>query len=128
LFLEGTVNILDLPEFKDLSKLRDLFRTFTERTAMVRLLDRCLVEDGVSVAIGTETDIPEISDMSVVTARYSGTDNTTGGLGVIGPKRMQYGEVISLVSYVASVLSLLLRNWNEPNLDIRDLDASDKGD
>jgi heat-inducible transcriptional repressor len=127
-FIEGTCNILDLPEFKDLSKLRDLFRTFTERTAMIRLLDRCLEEDGVSVAIGTETDIPEISDMSVVTARYSVNENVAGGLGVIGPKRMHYKEVISLVSYMASALGLLLQNWNDPNLDIVDLDRTKMGD
>lgn len=124
-YIDGTVKILDLPEFKDLSKLRELFRTFTERTAMVRLLDRCLDEEGVSVAIGTETDIPEISDMSVVTARYSLNDNIAGGLGVIGPKRMHYREVISLVSYMASVLSLLLQNWEDPGMNIGILDTDD---
>ncbi|MBN1878668.1 heat-inducible transcription repressor HrcA [bacterium] len=127
-FIEGTFNIIELPEFKDLSRLRDLFRTFTERTAMVRLLDRCLEEDGVSVAIGSETDLPEISDMSVITARYSANETLTGGLGVIGPKRMHYREVISLVSYMASVLSILLRNWDDPNLDFGVFDSSEKGD
>ncbi|HPQ42007.1 MAG TPA: heat-inducible transcriptional repressor HrcA, partial [bacterium] len=107
-YLEGTFNILDLPEFKDLTRLRDLFKTFTERTAMVRLLDRCLDEDGVSVAIGSETEIPEISDMSVVTARYSMNDDVAGGLGVIGPKRMPYQQVIALVSYMASFLCIML--------------------
>jgi heat-inducible transcriptional repressor len=125
-FIEGTFNILDLPEFKDLSKLRELFRTFTEKTAMVRLIDRCLDEDGVLVAIGPETNIPKINNMSVVTAKYSVNENAAGGLGVIGPKRMQYKEVVSLVSYMASVLGLLLQNWNDPNLDIADLEKSRK--
>lgn len=124
IYIEGTFNILDLPEFKDLSKLRELFRTFTEKTAMVRLIDRCLDEDGVLVAIGPETDIPEISDMSVVTAKYSVNENAAGGLGVIGPKRMQYKEVVALVSYMASVLGLLLQNWNDPNLNISNLEKS----
>ncbi len=119
-YIEGTFNILDLPEFKDLSKLRELFRTFTERTAMIRLLDRCMEEDGVSVAIGTETDIPEISDMSVVAAKYTVNENVAGGLGVIGPKRMHYKEVVSLVSYMATVLGLLLQNWIDPDLNITD--------
>ncbi len=127
-YIEGTFNILDLPEFKDLSRLRDLFRTFTERTAMIRLLDRCLDEEGVSVAIGTETDIPEISDMSVVTARYSVNDNVAGGLGVIGPKRMHYREVFSLVSSMATALSFLLKNWDDPNLDFSALDLTEKED
>lgn len=121
-FIEGTFNILDLPEFKDLSRLKELFKTFTERTAMVSLLDRCLDEEGVSVAIGAETEIPEISDMSVVTARYNLDQDTAGGLGVIGPKRMPYKEVIALVSYMASVMNLLLKNWDEPNLSIDDIE------
>ncbi|MBN1295721.1 heat-inducible transcription repressor HrcA [bacterium] len=120
-YLEGTFNILDLPEFKDLSRLRDLFKTFTERAAMVRLLDRCLDEDGVSVAIGSETEIPEISDMSVVTARYSMNDNVTGGLGVIGPKRMPYRQIIALVSYMASFLSYMLKNWDHPDIEFENL-------
>jgi len=127
-YLEGTFNIFDLPEFKDLSRLRELFRTFTERTAMVRLLDRCLDEDGVSVAIGSETEIPEISDMSVVTARYSMNDDVAGGLGVIGPKRMPYRQVIALVSYMASFLSLMLKNWDDPNVDLESLDNTDDED
>lgn len=124
IYLEGTFNILDLPEFKDLTRLRDLFKTFTERTAMVRLLDRCLDEDGVSVAIGSETEIPEISDMSVVTARYSMNDDASGGLGVIGPKRMPYQQVIALVSYMASFLSIMLKNWDDPNVDLESLERT----
>ncbi len=119
-YIEGAFNILDLPEFKDLSKLRELFRTFTERTAMIRLLDRCMEGDGVSVAIGTETDIPEISDMSVVAAKYTVNENVAGGLGVIGPKRMHYKEVVSLVSYMATALGLLLQNWIDPDLNLTD--------
>ncbi|MCD4654156.1 hypothetical protein K8T06_09485, partial [bacterium] len=119
----GAFHILDLPEFKDLSRLRDMFKTFTERGAMIGLLDRCLQEDGVTVAIGSETEIPEISEMSVVTARYNMDDDISGGLGVIGPKRMQYQQVISLVSYMASFLSLMLKNWDDPRLNMSDLEA-----
>ena len=98
-----------------------MFKTFTERAAMVQLLDKCLSEDGVSVAIGSETALPEISEMSVVTARYCMDDDVTGGLGVIGPKRMQYKEVIALVSYMASFMSLMLKNWDDPNISLGDI-------
>ncbi len=112
-FLEGAINMFELPEFKNLAKLRELFTTFTEQSAMIRLLDQCLDSDGVVVAIGDDTQIPEISDMSVVAAKYS-AENTVGGLGVIGPKRMQYSYVVSLVKYMADALSLILENPDDP--------------
>jgi heat-inducible transcriptional repressor len=113
-FIEGAVKFLEQPEFKDLRKLKVLFSTFTERSAIVRLLDRCLDTDGVSVAIGNDTDIPVISDMSIVTARYSLDETSSGGLGVIGPKRMQYEYVVALVEYMSRALSLMLQNLDNP--------------
>ncbi len=122
LYLDGTVRIFDLPDFNNLGKLRELFKAFTENSAIVRLLDRCLATEGVSVAIGSETDIPEIRDMSVVTAKYNMSETLAGGLGVIGPKRMPYQQVITLVSYMASVLSLMLQSLDSPKNSNRDFD------
>ncbi len=115
-YIEGAINIVQLPEFKDLGKIQAMYHTFSERAAMVRLIDRCLDDEGVTIAIGAETDIPEISDMSIVAAKYSIDDNLSGGLGVIGPRRMPYEDVISLVAYTASAMSLLLKKLNDPGV------------
>ncbi len=116
-FIGGTMNILELPEFKDLTKLKDMFRTLSERQKMIRLIDQCLDEEGVSVAIGGETNIPEIRDMSIVSSKYEIERNVSGGLGVIGPRRMPYESVIALVAYMARVMSYILRNSPQSNID-----------
>ncbi|MBN1354967.1 heat-inducible transcription repressor HrcA [bacterium] len=113
-FIEGAINILEQPEFSDLRRLKDLFKTFTERSAIIKLLDRCLDTEGVCVAVGNDVEIPEISDMSVVTAKYSLNDTVSGGLGVIGPKRMHYQYVVGLVEYMARALSRILQNLDKP--------------
>ncbi|MBN1552083.1 hypothetical protein JW979_11460, partial [bacterium] len=91
--------------------------TLMERDAIVRLLDRCLYSDSVLVAIGDETEIPEISEMSVVTSKYTIDDKLSGALGVIGPKRMPYEFVVSLVKYMADLLSIIMKNIDDPDAE-----------
>jgi heat-inducible transcriptional repressor len=61
--------------------------------------------DGIQVYIGEEMPVPEMRDMSLVTAPYSRGGQILGVLGVIGPTRMEYTEVISIVEYTADRLS-----------------------
>lgn len=116
-FIGGALNIFELPEFKDLSKLKDMFRTLSERQSVIRLIDRCLDEDGVLVSIGGETNIPEIREMSIVSSKYELKNHASGGLGVIGPRRMPYESVIALVGYMARVLSYVLQNAPRADTD-----------
>ena len=126
IIIEGATNILNYPEVKDLSRIKDLLKTFNERNEILRLLNRCLDTDGIFVAIGEETQIPEISDMSVVSSRYSIDENNTGGLGIIGPKRMPYQYIVAVVNYTSQLLSLVLKNLDNPE-KMSDLDGS-RGD
>ena len=53
-FIEGRTNILNEPEFGNISRMRSLFRTFEEKATMVRLLDKCMEPKGVQISIGSE--------------------------------------------------------------------------
>ncbi|MBS1332546.1 MAG: hypothetical protein HP053_04970 [Christensenellaceae bacterium] len=66
-----------------------------------------------TVRIGPETGIPELEDCSLVTATYRLSDNTHGTIGVIGPTRMQYGRVLSVLSAMGKQLTDLLRQDKE---------------
>ena len=70
-------------------------------------------EMAFSVRIGPETGIPELEDCSLVTATYRLSDNTHGTIGVIGPTRMQYGRVLSVLSAMGKQLTDLLRQDKE---------------
>lgn len=105
-FVAGTTNIFDQPEFKDdLEKMKGIFNALEEKSKLLYILDHCLEEEGVSIIIGSENNIQEMQDCSLVTQTYKYGDNVLGTLGIFGPKRMQYPKIISLVDYTANVLS-----------------------
>lgn len=107
LYLQGQSNILRQPEFADVQKLKALFNAFEEKIKLIRLLDKCIDYEGVRVIIGAENDDPDIQDCSIVMARYQMGNRASGALGVIGPTRMRYQEVIDLVDSTAKVIDNL---------------------
>lgn len=108
LFIEGQANILDLPEFADAQKMKEIFRAIEQKSQLLELLDSCLKAPGVNIFIGSESHLNNMSGMSLITSTYVSGKNTLGVLGVIGPTRMGYGKVIPIVDYTARMLTRLL--------------------
>ncbi len=109
-FIEGKTNILNEPEFSNVSKMTELFRAFEEKATMIKLLDKFMEPKGVQIAIGSENQVQEMETCSVVTSTYSCGGEVLGVLGVIGPQRMNYSRVIPLVSYTAKLLTEILES------------------
>jgi heat-inducible transcriptional repressor len=109
-FIEGRTNILKEPEFCNISRMIDLFRAFEEKATMVKLLDKLTDPKGVQISIGSESQVHEMEDCSLVTATYGCEGRVWGALGVIGPRRMKYSRVIPLVDYTAKLLTEVLEN------------------
>jgi len=111
LYIEGTSQILDYPEFTaDLAKIRTLFKAFEEKHHLITLLDQTLASQGVQIIISPDEHFPEMQ-LSVVASSYSGDRAPVGSLGIIGPMRMDYGRVIPIVRYTASMVTDLLKKW-----------------
>ncbi len=108
-YLDGTSNILVQPEFDDVGRMRALFRTFEEKSRLVRILNACIVGDGIRVLIGHENPDPELQDLSLVTASCRVEGEAGFGLGVLGSTRMEYAHVVSLVDHVARAVSEILQ-------------------
>jgi heat-inducible transcriptional repressor len=108
LFLEGTSNILDLPEFSNVEKMKALFKAFEEKYIIMKLLDSCFDNEGVQVFIGSENAFLGINDCSLVITNYKREGQVLGALGIIGPMRMEYSKVIPLVDYTAKWLGQVL--------------------
>ena len=89
--VEGAHNILSYPEFSDLDKARAFLSTLEAPDRLISLM--CDNDQPVSVRIGTELGIPDMADCSVVNAGFS-YGGCRGTLGVIGPMRMPYGQVM----------------------------------
>lgn len=113
LYVGGAINILDHPEFWDLSSMRAIFRTFEEKKLLIGLLSERAGEPGVSVMIGRENPYEEMQECSLVTSTYTYRDRVLGILGVVGPKRMPYTKVVPLVDYTAKLVSRSLARLNQ---------------
>ena len=108
LLTSGESNLLQYAELSDINKLRDLFNVFNEKTDLLKLLDGCTSAEGVEIFIGSESGYSVLRDCSVVGAPYQIKGEIVGVLGVIGPTRIAYGEVIPIVDITAKLLTSAL--------------------
>ncbi len=113
IFIEGACNILEQSEFKDLERMKRLFRAFEQKSLLMELLDKSQRAKGVQIFIGSESEYSEIEGCSLITASYSSSRGTIGTLGVIGPSRMNYSQVIPVVDYTARLVSQMLEIESE---------------
>jgi heat-inducible transcriptional repressor len=107
-YLDGASNILD-PREPDLDRMRAVFRTFEEKTRLVKILNACLSRDGVRITIGHENPDPQLRRMALVTASFPVEGEAAMGLGVLGSTRMEYARMIALVEHVARALAQALQ-------------------
>ncbi len=107
LLVGGTSNILNYPEYSDVEKARSFLSLLETKDRLMQLLST-QGQMAFTVRIGPETGIKEISDCSVVTATYSINGQSHGTIGVIGPTRMQYSRVLSILNTMAQQLNDLL--------------------
>lgn len=106
--LRGERNLLDVPELAELDTLKGLFDAFKAKHDLLGLLDKSLRADGISIFIGDESGYQPLHDCSVVVAPYEVDGDIIGVLGVIGPTRMAYEEVIPIVDVTARLLGSAL--------------------
>jgi len=107
-YVDGSVQALEQPEFSDPGKVRELLRALDDKTALLELLERSIKEQSVMVSIGSEN--PRLSGFAVVAAPYVGGSRPLGSLAIVGPVRMDYERVIPLVQYTARALSKILEH------------------
>lgn len=107
LHLAGTQNLLTLPEFETISKARSVLELVENEDILVSMLDAGnTVYDNqeVKVMIGSEMNNESMEDYSLVVSSYK-FGSTTGSIGLIGPRRMNYSKVISLVRSMSEIIS-----------------------
>ena len=91
LLLEGASYVVAQPEFaRDPRKAHALLKGLDAEEALVERLQQDIAPDGVRVRIGREVQVPGLEECSFVTAPFAIDDDVIGGVGVIGPKRMDY--------------------------------------
>ena len=100
IYLDGTTNILNYPEFRDIARIREFLNVLDEKDMLCRLLISSVENGGIRVSIGSENSLDEIKDCSLITTTYSVGNKVIGSIGIIGPTRMEYPRVISSLKYI----------------------------
>jgi heat-inducible transcriptional repressor len=96
-FLGGTTNILNQPEFKDVDKIRRMLNLFEQEPLLFKILEDTSSEDDFVLKIGAENEFEDIKECTLITGTYKIHDKTLGTVGVLGPTRMDYSRVISIM-------------------------------
>jgi len=105
-YLSGASNMLTQPEFKDVDKAKNILGMLEETQLLMQLFGSKPV--GIQVKIGTENTVEAINQCSLITATYSIDGQSLGTIGILGPTRMEYGKVISLLDYLSKDIALLM--------------------
>lgn len=108
LHFEGAFHLLEQPEFSNTHKAKCILRVLEDRDFILNILQGDLEQTGIKIRIGTENGCEELKDCALVTSNYKIKDNICGILGIIGPTRMEYSRMVSLVDYMSDVLTRLL--------------------
>jgi heat-inducible transcriptional repressor len=103
---DGAANLLDLPEYSDVQKARDFLNVLEEHDILFKVLDESSKD--LSVTIGKENKVTQLKNCSLITATYSLNGKTIGSIGVVGPTRMEYTKVISVVDCLTQNLNDIL--------------------
>lgn len=103
LYIGGISNIMLQPEFNDVNKIHSLYSVMEQEDVMASVLRSD--HKGVHVSIGQENKVDEMQDCSLITATYSLSGEQLGTIALLGPKRMEYSRVISLLNLLANRMS-----------------------
>ncbi|NMM61955.1 heat-inducible transcriptional repressor HrcA [Clostridium sp. P21] len=105
IYTEGSTNIFNYPEYKDIERAREFLSLLDNKDKISGLLDS---NSGISVKIGTENFVEGAEQCSVISAIYSINERPVGEIGVIGPTRMPYSKIMSLMANVVRELNYIL--------------------
>lgn len=103
-FTSGVNNILEFPEFRDLTKAKDIFQTLEEKDSLLSIFDNNNDTSSIQILIGDENDIEPFKNCSIIKASYK-IDGAVGNIGIIGPTRMDYAQIVSILNQITNSLN-----------------------
>jgi len=113
LYITGAKNVIKQPEFEHPERFQSVIELIEDKNIIVHILEKSIDQNQnqVFISIGSENDDEKLDDYSLITKEYK-MGNSSGTLGIIGPKRMEYSKVVSIVDYVSKILTEFLKPDN----------------
>jgi heat-inducible transcriptional repressor len=113
IFMEGSSKMLEQPEFQRLEEIRPILTGLEEKKVIQGLMRETLQAEALTVRIGSETGNDLFRECSLISIPYYHGSHVMGALGILGPKRMRYGEVMALVTQVSRWVAEGFERWFE---------------
>ncbi|ASN05181.1 heat-inducible transcriptional repressor HrcA [Virgibacillus necropolis] len=113
LYFGGKTNILMQPEFKDIDKIRSFYSMMEKEDEIANMLKTST--EGINVSIGHENKVDAIKDCSLITATYHLGQDQLGTIALLGPTRMEYRKVITLLHALSNEMTEALYMWYKNN-------------
>ena len=107
-YVSGASLMLSQPEFSTPEKMKQLIQSLESKKLLIELLDRAQSAQGVQIFVGSESSDVKLQGCSLITSTFSNKKGAIGTLGVIGPMRMNYSQVVPIVDFTAQLVSQVL--------------------
>lgn len=108
IYLDGTTNIFDYPEYDDKDRARSFLSLIENKELLAHMFSES--SDNLCVSIGCENELDKAKDCSIVKATYNIADKNIGTIGIIGPKRMDYPKVVGVLKSISCILTEIFEN------------------
>jgi heat-inducible transcriptional repressor len=105
IFVSGLYDVMNLPDFSDISRIREISKAIKDKHMILKLLEQISDAEGVQVLIGSENPVEQMKNLSVVASPYKEKERHVGVIAVIGPTRMDYSKAIHMVDTIAKCIS-----------------------
>ena len=114
IYLDGTRNMLNLPELKKENTLKNFLNIIETQDAIKELI-KTGYDGNINVYIGQETAFDDLKDFTIITYKQSLNEKEVGTIGIIGPKRMDYKKVIPVIKYIGDSIQEKIKQGGETN-------------
>lgn len=104
IYLEGTSKVFDFPEFRKFETAKNFLSVLETKDVVRDLMNNGFASD-INVYIGDEAGLEDFKDFSIITFRHMVEGKELGTIGIIGPTRMDYSKVISVMKYISKKLN-----------------------
>ena len=107
IYIEGAGNVIDLPEFKKVDLTKEFLNVLNSKDLVSEIMTSGITDDlrDIRVYVGQESEKEELKNFSVITFNHLLEDKDIGTIGIIGPKRMDYSKVISVMKYISKKIN-----------------------
>ncbi|MDR0800428.1 MAG: heat-inducible transcriptional repressor HrcA [Endomicrobium sp.] len=109
IYIDGTSNVIAIPDFNDFEPVKLLIEFNEDKEKFIEIINKDFNSSGINVKIGSENMLDGLKDLSMITTVYKNDERAIGVLGIIGPKRMEYEKMISLVNRISEMLNMFFK-------------------